>query len=190
MRDEKVIPLVGPGSRKRRKKPSLDEKLQRAGACPVQALGHDAGQYFYITPSAQMREFADRHHREQQLDALFDGNVEWPCRAFAKCSSHGDPVGHNEAELRRYLMRQCVVQGFFVSARSLRGPGVWRDDNEGLIVHAGNKLLIDGRWYATSRGIGTIIDQMLDRYLALPDEVVDATGARDFPLVPIHGVRR
>lgn len=50
--------------------------------------------------------------------------------------------------------------------------------------------LIDGRWYATSRGIGTIIDQMLDRYLALPDEVVDATGARDFLLDPIRGVRR
>ena len=40
------------------------------------------------------------------------------------------------------------------------------------------------------RLIATIIDQMLDRYLGLPDEAVDATGARDFPLVPIHGVRR
>ncbi len=36
----------------------------------------------------------------------------------------------------------------------------------------------------------TVIDQTLDRYLALPDEALDATGARDFPLVPIHGVRR
>ncbi len=40
------------------------------------------------------------------------------------------------------------------------------------------------------RLIATIIDQMLDRYLALPDEALDATGARDFPPVPNHGMRR
>ena len=32
------------------------------------------------------------------------------------------------------------------------------------------------------------IDRLLDRYLALPDEALDAMGARDFPPVPIHGV--
>ncbi len=40
------------------------------------------------------------------------------------------------------------------------------------------------------RLIATIIDQMLDRYLGLGDEALDATGARDFPPVPIPGVRR
>ena len=36
----------------------------------------------------------------------------------------------------------------------------------------------------------TVIDQMLHRFLTVPDEALEATGARDFPPVPIHGVRR
>ena len=40
------------------------------------------------------------------------------------------------------------------------------------------------------RLITTIIDQMLDRYLGLADEALDATGARDFPPQPFHEVRR
>ena len=31
---------------------------------------------------------------------------------------------------------------------------------------------------AAERGLGTIIDEQLDRYLALPDEDLDATGGR------------
>ncbi len=38
--------------------------------------------------------------------------------------------------------------------------------------------------------MATVIDEMLNRYLALADEALDATGARDFPPVPIPGVRR
>ncbi len=41
-----------------------------------------------------------------------------------------------------------------------------------------------------ARLIATIIDQMLDRYLGLADEALDATGARDFPPQPLHEVRR
>ena len=36
------------------------------------------------------------------------------------------------------------------------------------------------------RGLGTVIDQKLDRYLALADEALDATDAHAFPPAPIH----
>ncbi len=41
---------------------------------------------------------------------------------------------------------------------------------------------------AVERGLGTIIDQKLDRYLALADEALDATGGHAFPPLPIHKV--
>ncbi len=155
--DRKVIPLVGPGSKKRRKRPKADDNLERAGPCPVQALGHDTGLYFYVTPAGQMRELSAGQHRESQLDALFDGDVTWPNAAFTKFTSYGDAAGYKEGDLRRYLMRQCVAQGFFDPARALRGPGVWRDDFDGLIVHAGNKLLVGGKWFEAGKKIGDFI---------------------------------
>ncbi len=36
------------------------------------------------------------------------------------------------------------------------------------------------------RLITTVIDQMLDRYLALSDRALGAAGGRDFPPLPIH----
>ncbi len=38
------------------------------------------------------------------------------------------------------------------------------------------------------RGLGTVIDQKLDRYLALADEALDATNGREFPSIPLHRV--
>ena len=31
-----------------------------------------------------------------------------------------------------------------------------------------------------------LIEAKLDRYLSVPDEALDATGARNFPSIPIH----
>ncbi len=41
---------------------------------------------------------------------------------------------------------------------------------------------------AAERGLGTIIDQKLDRFLTVPDEGLDATGTHAFPISPLHGV--
>ena len=153
----KVVPLVGPGSRRRRKRGSGDDALKAAGPCPVQALGHHGGVYFYVTPSGQMLELSSGQHREHQLDGLFDGDPEWPNAAFRRVTQYGDHIGYREGDLRRFLMRQCAEQGFFDPARALRGPGVWRDDHEGLIVHAGDKLLVGGKWFDAGKKIGDFL---------------------------------
>ncbi len=58
------------------------------------------------------------------------------------------------------------------------------------LLGRGDRLIVEMlAELGAERLIATIIDQMLDRYLALADEALDATGARDFPPAPIHGVR-
>ncbi len=42
----------------------------------------------------------------------------------------------------------------------------------------------------SERSLTTLINQKLDRYTAISDEALDAAGTRDFPPVPLHGVRR
>ena len=38
------------------------------------------------------------------------------------------------------------------------------------------------------RGIGTIIDQKVERYVSLPDETLEAVGGDRFPCAPLHEV--
>ncbi len=42
---------------------------------------------------------------------------------------------------------------------------------------------------AADRNLGTVIDQLLDRYLAIPDEALDIANGRDFPPAPLHVVQ-
>ena len=59
------------------------------------------------------------------------------------------------------------------------------------LLGRGDRLIVEMlAELGAERLIATVIDQLLDHYLSIPDEALDATGARDFPLVPIHGVRR
>ena len=41
---------------------------------------------------------------------------------------------------------------------------------------------------AADRNLGTVIDQLLDRYIDIDDAALDATNGRDFPPVPLHVV--
>ena len=51
-------------------------------ACPVQVLGHNAGTYYYIAASGQMRPLIDGQHTEPRIESLFGGNVGWLEQAF------------------------------------------------------------------------------------------------------------
>ena len=42
---------------------------------------------------------------------------------------------------------------------------------------------------AAHRNLGTVIDELLDHYLAIPDEALDIANGRDFPPAPLHEVR-
>ena len=42
---------------------------------------------------------------------------------------------------------------------------------------------------AADRNLGTVNDEALDRYLAIPDEALDITNGRGFPPPPLHEVQ-
>jgi hypothetical protein len=43
---------------------------------------------------------------------------------------------------------------------------------------------------ARDRLLGAYLDQLIERYLAIPDAALDLTGGRDLPPSPIHLVCR
>ena len=42
---------------------------------------------------------------------------------------------------------------------------------------------------AADRNLGTVINELLDRYLAIPDEALDIANGRDFPPAPLHVIQ-
>ena len=42
---------------------------------------------------------------------------------------------------------------------------------------------------AADRGLGTMIDAALDRYIDIPDAALDTTGGRNFPPNPLHEIK-
>ena len=43
---------------------------------------------------------------------------------------------------------------------------------------------------AAERNLGTAIEELLDRYLTIPDEALDVANGRDFPPAPLHEAQR
>ena len=91
---------------------------------------------------------------EAGLDELFDGATGWLFEVFPRTDKDGVIVGFNPRKARSWLMRRCVRTGLFDPATPVRGRGVWGDGEDGLIVHCGDALHLDGAW----RGAGMLRD--------------------------------
>lgn len=110
--------------------------------CPVTPLGRRRGVYYFFSPSGEEREIGYRQlYKRDGLEDLFEGLVDWLFVNFG--TGEG---GLNVMKAGRELLKACVAAGLFDPGMQRRGPGVWRDDDK-LIVHCGDQLLIDGEWF-------------------------------------------
>ncbi len=140
--------------------PSDDEML---ASCPVQPLGTRKGLYFYINPQGEVRELRDSAHRWQGITALFGGDLSWLFEHFSR-QTEGVVTGWQERKAAAWLIKQCARRGLFDPSHGLRGPGVWRGTDKGLIVHCGDAIHDGKSW----RAAGCEIDGI--HYPAYPAE--------------------
>jgi hypothetical protein len=120
--------------------------------CPVLALGHANGTFFYLAPSGQVRGVADAKLNASGIRGLFENRIEWLHEWFPSYTREGERAGWKAAEAQEWLIAQASDSGLFDPERDLRGEGVWRADDEvSLIMHCGDKLLIDGRYVPPGR---------------------------------------
>ncbi len=128
-------------------------------ACPVQVLGHNAGAIYYIAASGQMRSLTAGQHTEPQIEFLFGGDVGWLEAAFPLTEDQRkrSRVLYNVAEARTWLFQEAHAAGIIDPDRDVRGPGVWRDGRDGLIVHCGDQVLIAGAWRGAGFRVGELI---------------------------------
>lgn len=138
--------------------------------CPIKCLGisSDLGGdqvCFYLDVNGQLvGKQADKGHGNGALTALFGPQLKWLEVNYPK---YGKPdkttgkskiVGYEHAQARDALIIECVRKGPFNPAGRLRGRGAHRYNENGLVLHCGDSLLVsvhkadgvicDWRWVA------------------------------------------
>lgn len=157
-------------ARRRRKKvqddlPPEDDQDQ-VEQCPVIALGHCDGKFYFLDTAGQQRALTARAlGSRSELTALFVGHREWLETMFKQrrtikemvggetVISHTE-VGFNAADAAAFLMREAGAAGIFGPHIPIRHPGIWRDAEGRPAVHCGDAILIGGTW----RNAGARID--------------------------------
>lgn len=125
----------------------------RAGQCPVVVLGHDDGFYFVLTPEGQFRTLKGARMDARALRTVFGTQIDWLWDAAPRFNTADPParIGWVESVVGEFLIKRAHRLGLFNPERSVRGTGVWRgkDKNgaQSLIVHCGDRVLIDGEWH-------------------------------------------
>lgn len=137
------------------------------GDCPVRAVGHRGLEFYYLNPAGELVPMAASAHRRANIEGLFLGDTAWLTDNFAAHDKEGNRTGSwTESPARNRLMQACQYQGLFDPNAPRRGIGVWLADGIGIIVHAGDRLLVPAAAGWTEYPAGQRIQQIL--YLAAP----------------------
>jgi hypothetical protein len=57
--------------------------------CPVTAIGTLDGNYYFISPSGEVRRLSPRDFTDKFLASIFGGRIEWLCRNFPAITRKG-----------------------------------------------------------------------------------------------------
>jgi len=111
---------------------------------PFRPLGFDHGIYYYLPNAAcQVVSLTAAQHNQSHFLQL--APLEWWGGAFS--NEQGTRI--DWASAQNAIMGACVAQGVYDPAR-LRGRGAWADADR-VILHLGNRLVIDGRSHPITR---------------------------------------
>jgi len=160
--------------------------------CPLVCLGHRAGEFVFLDAKGQERWMkGGALARRGDLMTLFLGNSEWLFRWFSRkkkiirTDEEGNDIteevviGINIAGASELLMDMCGEAGLFGGRVALRGPGVWVGADGVPIVHAGSRVMIDGKWRKSGFRSGHQV------YVAAPVEAAPGgIGEDGDPLLP------
>ncbi|MCG5240079.1 hypothetical protein ACIU1J_01870 [Azospirillum doebereinerae] len=137
------------------------------GECPVVALGHHDGRYFFLSASGEKRMMDVRGMTATGLLALFAGDSAWLIQHYPAFDKNGVPL--DDFALRSavgYLIRACERAGVYDPDLRLRGRGVWRglpgaDGRPAAVVHVGDRIArVDGggfSWHPAGWREGSVV---------------------------------
>lgn len=119
--------------------------------CPVTPLGVFGKSSFYLDVRGQVLEVAK--HELDVIRYLFGGRVALLASHFPQYDKDGNARRgkFDQADAAAVMCQASDECGVWSPARSMRGPGCWKDQDDQLIYHAGDAVLIDGEWRPPGR---------------------------------------
>lgn len=129
----------------------MDRRTGLPMNCPVTPLGKLGDVFFFLNTLGEVHTLA-ANAGKGHIDALFAGRPNYLCWAWPQWSvprsKEESRVVKNWAaeEARQDLFAACAYKGVFELEDRVRGRGAWRDDDGGVIYHAGDAVLIQGKW--------------------------------------------
>jgi hypothetical protein len=145
--------------------------------CPVKPLGmDDDGRFFYLDAIQQLRVLREKDHSRLGLLALF--NHRWPIlqETWPRVAKDGTVTGWRPERAAEELIAACGRRGPLDIAVRVRGPGAWRDDDGQLVLHCGDRVLIDRQWHRPGEHGGYIYPAAAP--VPPPSEAIALGGAR------------
>lgn len=137
------------------------------------ALGHRNGRFLYFSPSGKLHQLSAAEHKDLGLIALFNGYTQWLRQNFSSDN------GTSWRNLATWLMQQCASKGLFDETIEQRGPGVWRSQDDSLVIHAGDSILIHGDWQRAGFRQGDLIYPAAPAVARPADKPASAAEGRD-----------
>lgn len=136
---------------------------------PILILGHRDGNYYFVTRARELRVFTSGQlHGRGGLADLFAGDVRWATRHYPARNREGDLTSRpNVPPLMEALIAACRVKGYYDGRQPFRSIGTWLEDGKPL-VHAGNRIFHDGRFFEPGEQIGR------SRYVLGPNQAAPA----------------
>lgn len=110
-------------------------------SCPVTPLGTKRGVYYYIDALGQFRELKDKDHSRTILLGLLGSHIDFCKKEYPKSNSDGMVNGWKPDDFGKDLMAECARRGVWEPFEKVRGAGVWLDDDDQIIIHAGDAII-------------------------------------------------
>jgi hypothetical protein len=151
-----------------------DPKTGLPPGCPVIPLGKDDSGAWFLDTLGEIVKLPGTQSGKGPIDLLFAGRGGWLTWAWPRWTkktrtSASVVNGWAADEARVDLFHACWLRGIYDESATVRGLGGWLGDDGSLIYHAGDGLLIKGRWrdpgefgdavYPARRAIGRPADQ-------------------------------
>lgn len=122
------------------------------GPCPVQPLGRQGRNSFYLSPGGRLWTLSAAEHTELNVLALFETRQDWLWKKWPYLDRDKNVVGWSIKSAAANLLSWTAQAGDFDPAEDMRGVGIWRDDDgKGLVVHVGDNVMIKDRWRKPGR---------------------------------------
>ncbi len=115
--------------------------------CPVVPLGIHGDLSYYLDTKGQLR--AVDNHSQDKIRHIFGGRIGLLATRYPRYHKNSTtPVAgaFDQGRIATDMVAACTERGVWSPVGKVRGAGAWLDEDGHLIFHAGDEVLISGKW--------------------------------------------